>query len=312
MVALTTYAYLAPEGLEPQLANELAAAGARLLSTHGRLLIAESAAPVAAAWAQNVWLDVRRLAVTSIGDAARQLKALQRSWWPYAASLHRRTELIQAQLPHVSAKPLDFPAPQPTTPLGSWTLLDENVVLASPSCTSPFPNGEPRFIEYKHGEGPPSRAYLKLFEALTRLGVAPRPGERCLELGASPGGWTWVLARLGASVIAYDRAPLDPAVAAMPGVTSRIGDAFAAKPAVVERIDWLFSDVICYPERLLEHVRLWLDSGLCRNFVCTLKFQGDGHYDAIAGFGAIPGGRLLHLFHNKHELTFALIRPATL
>jgi 23S rRNA (cytidine2498-2'-O)-methyltransferase len=308
MDALTTHAYLAPEGLEPQLRAELEAAGARAVGTHGRLLMADSTAPVAAAWAQNVWLEPRRLAVTSIGDAARQLKALQRSWWPYAAGLHRRTELIQSQLPHVSAKPLAFPAPRPSSPLGSWTLLDESTILAAPRCTSPFPNGEPRFVEFK--EGPPSRAYLKLFEALTLLAARPGPGERCLELGAAPGGWTWVLAGLGAEVVAYDRAPLDPAVAAMPGVTSRVGDAFAAKPGAVGAIDWLLSDVICYPERLLEHVRLWLDSGLCRNFVCTLKFQGDSHYAAIDGFAAIPGSTLTHLHHNKHELTWSLIRPA--
>jgi 23S rRNA (cytidine2498-2'-O)-methyltransferase len=298
-------AYLAPEGFEAQLASELAAGRGPPTAVHGRLFLVEGP-PRPAYWAQNIWYDARRLRIASISDAAQQLKAMQRNWWPYAYQLHRRSELIQAKLPHVSAKALRFPTPAPTAPLGSWTLLDDDTLLAAPRCASPFPNGEPAFEEFK--VGPPSRAYLKLFETFTRLGRWPAAGERCLDLGACPGGWTWVLARLGAEVTAVDRAPLDDAVAAMPGVTSHTGDAFAAKPGTIGTIDWLFSDVICYPDRLLEHVRLWLDSGLCRNFVCTLKFQGDAHYGTIAAFAQIPGSRLMHLHVNKHELTWTLLR----
>jgi 23S rRNA (cytidine2498-2'-O)-methyltransferase len=43
-----------------------------------------------------------------------------------------------------------------------------------------------------------------------------------------------------------------------------------------------------------------------KNFVCTLKFQGETDHDSAAAFAAIPGARLLHLHHNKHELTFLL------
>lgn len=296
-------AYLAPEGFEAQLEAELVG----IIARFERLFIARGPTQPAY-WSQNIWHAPQLLRIASIGDAAKQLRALQRSWWPYAFHLHRRTELLQAKLPHVSAKPLVFPDPPKNAALGSWTLLADELLLAAPHCSSPFPNGEPHFQEYK--EGPPSRAYLKLFEALTRLGVKPGPGDSCLDMGACPGGWTWVLAQLGAQVTAIDRSPLDPAVAAMPGVSVRTGDAFAAKPDQIGRIDWLFSDVICYPDRLYEHVQLWLQSGLCRNFVCTLKFQGqdhEEHYEMISRFAAIPGSRLMHLFHNKHELTWALI-----
>ena len=299
---MTVTGYLAPEGFLPQLTSELK----RVKAVHGQLVLADGP-PQPAAWAQNVWYDVETLEIKSIGDAAAQLKARQRNWWPYAHGFHRRLELIREKLPHVGAKPLVFPAPPPSAPLGSFTLAAESTLLCAARCASPFPNGEPTFQEYK--VGPPSRAYLKLFEALTRLGARPGPGDRCLELGASPGGWTWVIAGLGAAVTAYDRAELDPAVAAMPGVTSVQGDAFAAKPAKVGPVDWLFSDVICYPERLLEHVKLWLADGACRNFVCTLKFQGEEHYGAIADFRAIPGSQVMHLHHNKHELTWALLAP---
>lgn len=302
MQKLDATAYLAPDGFLPQLTAELTG----VTAVHGRLVVARGA-PQVAHWAQNIWLEPHIAAVKSIKDAARQLKAIQRNWWPYAFHLHRRTEHIQGELPHISAKPLPFPSAWPQAPLGSFMLVDEATMLCSARCSSPFPNGEPAFEEFKIG--PPSRAYQKIFEALTVLGARPAPGERCVELGASPGGWTWVIARLGAQVTAYDRAPLDASVLAMPGVEGRVGDAFQAKPeAFPDGIDWLFSDIICYPERLLKHVRLWLDSGKCRNFVCTLKFQGDEHYGVIKDFAAIPGSRVVHLAHNKHELTWMLVR----
>ena len=127
-----------------------------------------------------------------------------------------KSALITAALPPVKARPLVFPEPAPTAHLGAWTLLAPDLMLASPTKTSPFVNGECRFVE--DHIGPPSRAYLKLWEALVRLRRWQQPGERCLDLGASPGGWTWVLANLGANVIAIDKAPLDPRIAAMPGV----------------------------------------------------------------------------------------------
>jgi 23S rRNA (cytidine2498-2'-O)-methyltransferase len=51
-------------------------------------------------------------------------------------------------------------------------------------------------------------------------------------------------------------------------------------------------------------VRRWLDSGLARRFVCTIKFQGATDHATARDFAAIPGSRLMHLHHNKHELTW--------
>ena len=145
-------------------------------------------------------------------------------------------------------------------------------------------------------------------EALTRIGRMPGPGDRCLDLGACPGGWTWVLAKLGAEVTAVDKAPLDPAVAAMPGVTVRAESAFGLDPKSEPPVDWLFSDVICYPARLLGLVRRWIEADAARSFVCTLKFQGETDHDTAEAFAALPGAQLFHSAQNKHELTFALLR----
>ena len=296
-------AYLAADGLESQLRDELARGGVEIQAEHGRLFLSE-APPLRAAWSANIWHDCVELPVASIGTAAKSLRDIQRNWAMYAPLHHRRAALIQEKLPHVSAKPVVFPAAAPTAPLGSWTLLAPDRLLAAASCSSPFANGEVELVEDK--VGPPSRAYLKLWEALVRLRRWPQPGERCLDLGACPGGWTWVLARLGASVVAVDKAPLDPKVAAMPGVEWRGESAFGLDPASVGPVDWLFSDVICYPARLLRLVERWRATGLVRNFVCTIKFQGETDHETAQAFSSLPGATVLHLHNNKHELTFLL------
>ena len=298
-----TTAYLAAEGFDAQLREELRRGGAEVRARHERLLMCEGPA-VPSAWAANVWHDCIELPVPSIGAAAKALRDIQRNWAMYAPLHHRRAALIQERLPHVSAKPLVFPVAAPTAPLGSWTMLAPDRLLAAARCSSPFANGEAAFIEDR--DGPPNRAYLKLWEALVQLGRWPHAGERCLDLGASPGGWTWVLAKLDADVVAIDKAPLDPKVAAMPGVEWRGDSAFALEPASVGPVDWLFSDIVCYPARLLRLVERWQVSGLVKNFVCTLKFQGETDHESAEAFAAMPGARLLHLHHNKHELTFVL------
>jgi 23S rRNA (cytidine2498-2'-O)-methyltransferase len=299
------HAYLAADGFETQLGDELRRLDRTVRARHGRLFIADDA-PVDAAWAANIWYDAQKIAIDSIGDAAAKLRAIQRNWALYAPLHHGRARLIADRLPHVSAKPIDFPAPAPAAPLGSWTLLAPDRLLASPRCSSTFANGEVAFVEDR--TGPPNRAYLKLWEAFTRLGVYPRRGECCLDLGASPGGWTSVLAGFGAAVFAVDKAPLDPRIAAMAGVTWRGESAFSLDPRAVGRIDWLLSDIACYPTRLLSLVQRWMEAGTVRNFVCTLKFQGDTDHATAARFRSISGSRLFHLHHNKHELTWVLLR----
>jgi len=295
--------YLAAEGSEADLRAELAG---RVVAEHGRLLLAEGE-PIAAAWAANIWHAPEEITIASIGEAATKLRAMQRNWAAYAPLHHRRAKLITEKLPHVSAKPLRFGQLPPPAPMGSFTLLAPDRLLASAACSSPLPNGEWQFVEDR--EGPPSRAYLKLWEALTRFallhgGEMPKVGESSLDLGACPGGWTWVLASLGASVGAVDKAPLAPNVAAMPGVIWRQGSAFALDPRQEPAVDWLCSDVICYPARLLALVKRWIEAGKARRMICTLKFQGETDHASAAAFAAIPGSTLLHLHHNKHELTW--------
>jgi len=270
-------------------------------------------------WHRNLWLKPTEIHFNSIGEAAKALRAIQGAWASVPYTQFRRAHLIAEKLPKVPNKKRPFPWKLPATPLGSWALRDANTLIASPACTSPFPGGIIEFEEDR--EGPPSRAYLKLWEALVRLRHMPAKGETCLDAGASPGGWTWALSRLGASVTACDRAPLDERIAAMPGVRFICSDAFSIKPKDFGPVDWIFSDVICYPGRLFDWVNRWLDSGLCSNFVCTIKMQGSTEsselpngvdFDTPRRFASIPGSLVVHLHHNKHELTWMKVPNAPL
>jgi 23S rRNA (cytidine2498-2'-O)-methyltransferase len=253
-------------------------------------------------WNRNIWLEPFRVEFGSVSEAASALRAIQRNWAPALFTCFRRGALIAAKLPPLPAKPRVFPWLLPDIPMGSWTLLDAHTMIASARCTSPFPGGVIDFAE--DTQGPPSRAYLKLWEALVRCRKWPLPGERCLDAGASPGGWTWALAGLGAQVTAVDRSPLEDRIAALPQVTFVKHDAFTLKPDDIGPLDWLFCDVVCYPSRLYEWVEKWLQSGLCKNFVCTIKMQGDADFETTRRFAGIPDSVVVHLHHNKHELTW--------
>lgn len=292
-------AYLAAEGFEVMLEEELDRRGVVVDAWHGQLALSPDL-PVEVAWALDVWTAPHEIPIASVKDAADALRAMQRNWASYQVANFRRAALIADRLPPVKARPLVFPEPAPTAHLGGWTLLAPDRLLASPTKTSPFVNGECRFEE--DHIGPPSRAYLKLWEACTRLGWYPQPGETCLDLGASPGGWTWALAELGATVTAIDKAPLDAKVTARPNVTTRQESAFSLEP---EKVDWLFSDVIAYPDRLLALIQRWIAADAPKRIICTIKFQGATDHATAETLAAIPGSRLLHLSHNRHELTFA-------
>jgi len=302
MTPLDAACYHAAPGFQGHLETELPAPYRR----DGDLLTVMGP-PQNAYWTRNIWTAPFTAEFDSIAEAGRLLRSIQRNWAPYPTRLARRTMLIAGTLPPLPVKPKIFPFSVPESPMGAFTLLDEHTLMASARCSSPWPNGEFEFVEDK--EGPPSRAYRKLWEALVMAGAMPGPGQRCVDAGACPGGWTWALAGLGAEVVAIDRAPIDDAVAAMPGVTFMKHNAFTLKPEDIGPVDWFCSDVICYPPALYDWVSLWLASGMARNFICTIKMQG-GQWDqpTVRKFADIPGSRVMHLWHNKHELTWMLIR----
>lgn len=258
-------------------------------------------------WARTVMLEPFFLNFKTIGEAANNLKEIQRNWAPYQYTCFRRAQLIQEKLPYINLKDRKFPVKIPQSPIGLYTLIDENNLIASAKTTSYLPAGSLPFIE--DHENPPSRAYLKIQESLTMANLLngtplPDSNSRCFEAGACPGGWTWVLINLGAQVYAVDRAELAPELMSNPLVKFQAHDAFTLKPEEIGPIDWLFSDVICYPERLFEWINMWLKYNPNLNMICTIKMQGTINWPLIQQFADIPGSKIVHLNYNKHELTW--------
>jgi len=147
------------------------------------------------------------------------------------------------------------------------------------------------------------------------MGTAPAAGAACVDLGASPGGWTATLRKRGARVVAVDRAPLDPPLDRDPEIATVIGNAFNFTPSAP--VDWLVCDVVAEPQRSLALVERWLSESLCRNLVVTIKFKGRADYGRLAALPALFArvrprfARVKQLAHNKNEVTVMVAGDAS-
>lgn len=167
---------------------------------------------------------------------------------------------------------------------------------------SPYPLGE---ISLAADPGAPSRAFAKLVEAERRLGGAIGPGQRCVDLGAAPGSWTYVAVHRGASVIAVDRSPLRRDLMESNAVRFVSSDAFTFRPS--QPVDWLLCDVIAEPKRSAGLLVEWLENAWCKRFVVTLKFKGSPDFSVLAGLrermpGLCSEWQMKRLCANKNEV----------
>lgn len=287
---------IAPYELESELERELNFRGIPF-KKYGRLFI--FGADYQPYFSQVTWRECQTITITSIGDGIKKLRALGKNWAFFSVGNHRRAQLIQDGLAKVNHAPYAFLAPQPKYSMGGWTLLDATTIICSVHTTSRYPLGKIEFIEDK--ETSPSRAYLKLWEFFTIYCKPPAPGTLVIDVGAAPGGWSWVLGQLGLMVTSVDKASLDPKIACNKNITFLQQSAFSLDPAT-SKATWFFSDIICYPEKLLELIHKWMQESSVKNFVCTIKLQGEADFKVLDQFLKIPGSRLVHLYHNKHEL----------
>lgn len=262
-------------------------------------------------FAQDIWLEPQIVTFQSISEAVRILRQAGKFWYLHPISHIRRSRLIEEQLRKLPPLLRHFPLESEIPSIGAFSLLDNTTLIYSAKRHKKWPQGICYFIEDKIN--PPNRAYLKLWEALTLLGKYPKPGDKALDLGASPGGWTYVMHSLGASVTAVDKALLDPKIEQLPRVTSLQQSAFALDPAQLEQsYDWVLSDVACYPDRAYALIMKWIESEKAKQMIFTIKLQGKIELTTLKQFQKISNSFLTNMFYNKHEATFFYPHPAHL
>lgn len=171
------------------------------------------------------------------------------------------------------------------------------------ACVSPFPGGH---IPHAEDKAAPSRAFAKVIEAELRLGRQIQRGQTCVDLGASPGSWSYVAIQRGAYVTAIDRSPLRDDLMRNPRLTFQQADAFKFRPA--KPVDWLICDIIAAPQRSIDLLMEWLRDGEMRQFIVTVKFKGADEYALLEQLKeqAPPlcrDFRLTRLCANKNEVT---------
>ena len=161
-------------------------------------------------------------------------------------------------------------------------------------------------------ESAPSRAAMKLVEALTWLDRDPEPGDQCVDLGAAPGGWTWVLLERRARVIAVDPGNLAPPLRGKKGLEHIRADAF--KVELEEPVDWLFCDMAFRPLEVAGLLAKWARRGWARMLVANLKLPMKKKAEMLFRVRDIlsDGGwqhlRVRQLYHDRDEVTVAGVR----
>ena len=193
-------------------------------------------------------------------------------------------------------------------------LAGNHALLASSQVgdSSPWPLGVPRLRQLSEA---PSRSALKLEEALlTLLDESERkklvqPGMKAADLGAAPGGWSWVLARQHIRGSAIDNGPMAESAMAT-GIIEHIrADGFLWQPP--KPMDWMVCDMVESPRRVAARMAEWFAHGWCQQSIFNLKLPMKKRWDetrsCLEQFQRQAGRPLVvrarQLYHDREEIT---------
>jgi 23S rRNA (cytidine2498-2'-O)-methyltransferase len=251
-------------------------------------------------WAQDHWRDCHSALPTK--ELQQTLKDLNIFGYHYKTEKNKAVESLFGRLKHIPEKRIKFPVTKKFTfKYYIWTTY-QDLVIYSLSPEKTYPAGWHEFEEDK--EFPPNRAYLKLWEVFSTQDLKIKPTDCALEIGAAPGGWSWVLSQYFKKVYTIDRADLASQIKKINNITHVQGDAFKVSPDDFKDATWFFSDLICSPEKIHETIEFWLAHSRVTNFVCTIKFKGDTPFEVIEKLLKIPDSKVIRLYQNKNEVTW--------
>lgn len=169
----------------------------------------------------------------------------------------------------------------------------------------------------------PSRSTLKLEEAFkSMLDDNEREqylhnGMTAVDLGASPGGWTWQLVQRGIRVSAVDNGPMDQALMDGGLVKHYRADGFKFQPE--KPVDWLVCDMVERPMHITRLICRWLREGHTSHAAFNLKLPMKKRFDMVNDcretildeldqLRARYQLRMKHLYHDREEITCVIIR----
>ncbi len=256
-------------------------------------------------WAQDWWPNTRAVPYKSKSEALRILKSQKNLGTYYNSGVTTSTfaQGLRKEIRELEVKRIEYKAASKFNfKYFTWSVLDQEQLLICDHPFSQFPLGWHEFQEDK--SVPPNRAYLKLWEVFCLGLIQLNPNDVAIDLGSSPGGWTWALSHQLKKVYSVDKAPLDPKISKSPSVFYQEADAFKLDPQAFKDCTWLFSDIICTPDRLLELVTKWMKESNIENYVCTIKFKGPCDFEVIKKFEEFANSRIIHLYQNKNEVTW--------
>jgi 23S rRNA (cytidine2498-2'-O)-methyltransferase len=172
----------------------------------------------------------------------------------------------------------------------------------------------------KFPKSAPSRSTLKLEEAFfvflpaREQTTALREGMSAVDLGASPGGWTYQLVRRGIKVEAVDNGPMDRALMRSGLVRHVKTDGFSFRPA--RPVDWMVCDIVDQPRRIAQLAGRWMAQGWCNRTIFNLKLPMKKRYEevkicrdlinkelAASAANKIYSLAIKQLYHDREEVT---------
>ncbi|HKP58886.1 MAG TPA: 23S rRNA (cytidine(2498)-2'-O)-methyltransferase RlmM, partial [Polyangiales bacterium] len=177
-------------------------------------------------------------------------------------------------------------------------------ILPSDQALSIWPGGRARM---RLSAERPSRAARKLEEALAWLGTGPGAGESCVDLGAAPGGWSWLLLQRRASVIAVDPARLEPSLLSQKRLRHVQASAFEWQPE--NPVDWLFCDMAWRPLEVAQMLGRWARRRQTRMLVANFKLPMKRKAEMVARLREVLEAsgyqqlRTRQLYHDREEIT---------
>lgn len=176
---------------------------------------------------------------------------------------------------------------------------------------SPFAGGRP---EIEFPPEAPSRAYLKIEEAIRWSEIPFRVGDHAVEIGSAPGGASYALLRRGITVTGIDPGEMDPVVLNMSTDTAAFWHiqksvSLVNRDDLPKKVDWLLLDMNVAPGVSLFAVErmVGLVNETLKGLLLTVKLNDWSMADQVPSMlEYVKSMGMVHvqarqLFHNRQE-----------